>query len=86
MNGAGPLLTRIRANLKPGTSLVGGKTDTLPLVEPGDVLPEGEGKGSLAADALAEEDVGGCEEGAIVVATVVDCDLTHCDCLVVCCW
>jgi hypothetical protein len=84
MNSADPLYAGIRVNLEPSTSLAGRKKDALPLVEPGDVLLEAAREGALAPGALAVDDVGGCEEGAVGVATAVDGDLTHCDCLLAC--
>ena len=83
MNSADPLYASVRVNLEPSTSLAGRKKDALPLVEPGDALLEAACEGALAPGTLAVDDVGGCEEGAVGVATAVDGDLTHCDCLLV---
>lgn len=83
MKSADPLCTRVRINLEPRTPLAGMQKDALPLVEPGDALPEAVGKGALAAGAVAVDDVGRREERAVRVATAVDGDLTHSGCLLV---
>lgn len=74
MNSADPLCANIRVNLDPGTSLPDSNTYALPLVELGGPLPGTKRKDPVAPGALAVDDFGGCEEGAVGLPTARDGD------------